>query len=176
ATAAAILGWLLVEKLRDGAATSLGAASGVVAGLVAITPAAGDVSPVGSIVVGAVAGVLSALAVSLKYKWGYDDSLDVVGVHLVAGLWGTVSLGFLATGSGLFYGGGAGQLAVQVIIAVIAVAFSAVITAVVAMILKAAMGWRVSEDVEISGIDQTVHGEAAYEGVGAGRCAAEVRA
>src|SRR5690606_6205600 len=102
ATAAAMLGWLVTEKVRDGAATSLGAASGVVAGLVAITPAAGDVSPVGSIVVGAVAGVLSALAVSLKYKWGYDDSLDVVGVHLVAGLWGTVSLGFLATGSGLF--------------------------------------------------------------------------
>ncbi|MFD1719404.1 ammonium transporter [Georgenia deserti] len=176
ATAAAMLGWLVTEKIRDGAATSLGAASGVVAGLVAITPAAGDVSPVGSIVVGAVAGVLSALAVSLKYKWGYDDSLDVVGVHLVAGLWGTVSLGFLATGSGLFYGGGAGQLAVQVIIAVIAVAFSAVITAVVAMILKAAMGWRVSEDVEVSGIDQTVHGESAYEGIGAGRFTEEVRA
>ena len=97
ATAAAILGWLLTERIRDGKATSLGAASGIVAGLVAITPATGDVSPIGAIFVGAVAGVLSALAVGLKYKFGYDDSLDVVGVHLVAGLWGTLALGLVAT-------------------------------------------------------------------------------
>ncbi|HEV6951813.1 MAG TPA: ammonium transporter [Promicromonospora sp.] len=166
ATAAAILGWLLVEKLRDGAATSLGAASGVVAGLVAITPAAGDVSPVGAIVVGAVAGVLSAFAVGLKYKLGYDDSLDVVGVHLVSGLWGTVSLGFLATGTGLFYGGGFNQLAVQVIIALIAVVFSAVVTLVIGYVLKVTMGWRVPEETEVSGIDLAVHGETAYENSG----------
>src|SRR5690606_21734336 len=166
ATAAAILGWLLVEKLRDGAATSLGAASGVVAGLVAITPAAGDVSPVGAIVVGAVAGVLSAFAVGLKYKLGYDDSLDVVGVHLVAGLWGTVALGFLATGSGLFYGGGFSQLIVQILIALVAVVFSAVVTAVIALALKASMGWRIEEDAEIAGIDQSVHAESAYDYTG----------
>jgi Amt family ammonium transporter len=165
ATCAAILGWLVVEKLRDGSATSLGAASGVVAGLVAITPAAGALSPVGSVVVGAIAGALCAFAVSLKYRFGFDDSLDVVGVHLVAGLWGTVSIGFFATESGLFYGGGAGQLAVQVIIAVIAVLFSGVVTLVLALAIKP-FGWRVSEEAEVSGIDLAVHGETAYENSG----------
>ncbi|AEG43950.1 ammonium transporter [Isoptericola variabilis] len=176
ATAAAILGWLVTEKLRDGSATSLGAASGVVAGLVAITPAAGDVHPVGAIVIGLVAGALSALAVGLKYKFGYDDSLDVVGVHLVAGLWGTVSLGFLATETGLFYGGGAAQLAVQVIIAVIAIAISAVVTLVIALALKATMGWRVPEEDEVGGIDLAVHGETAYETIQQGSVIKEVRA
>ncbi|MEU4364047.1 ammonium transporter [Promicromonospora sp. NPDC023987] len=165
ATCAAILGWLVVEKLRDGSATSLGAASGVVAGLVAITPAAGALSPVGSVVVGAIAGALCAFAVSLKYRFGFDDSLDVVGVHLVAGLWGTVSIGFFATESGLFYGGGASQLAVQVIIAVIAVLFSAVVTLVLALAIRP-FGWRVSEEAEVSGIDLAVHGETAYENSG----------
>ncbi|MFD2796227.1 ammonium transporter [Promicromonospora vindobonensis] len=165
ATCAAILGWLVVEKLRDGSATSLGAASGVVAGLVAITPAAGALSPVGSVVVGAIAGGLCAFAVSLKYRFGFDDSLDVVGVHLVAGLWGTVSIGFFATESGLFYGGGASQLAVQVIIALIAVIFSAVVTLVLALAIRP-FGWRVSEEAEVSGIDLAVHGETAYENSG----------
>ncbi|GAA4705630.1 ammonium transporter (TC 1.A.11) [Promicromonospora umidemergens] len=165
ATCAAILGWLVVEKLRDGSATSLGAASGVVAGLVAITPAAGALSPVGSVVVGAIAGALCAFAVSLKYRFGFDDSLDVVGVHLVAGLWGTVAIGFFATESGLFYGGGASQLAVQVIIAVIAVLFSGVVTLVLALAIRP-LGWRVSEEAEVSGIDLAVHGETAYENSG----------
>ncbi|WP_341360547.1 ammonium transporter [Georgenia sp. M64] len=169
ATAAAVLGWLLVEKLRDGHATSLGAASGVVAGLVAITPAAGALDPVGSIALGAVAGALSALAVGLKFKLGYDDSLDVVGVHLVSGLWGTVGIGFLATETGLLYGGGANQLVVQVLIAVVAMVYSGVITAIIAVALKATMGWRVAEDVEVGGIDQAEHGESAYEALGAGR-------
>ncbi|MDR7381554.1 ammonium transporter [Promicromonospora iranensis] len=165
ATSAAILGWLVVEKLRDGAATSLGAASGVVAGLVAITPAAGSVSPVGSVVIGVIAGALCAFAVSLKYRFGFDDSLDVVGVHLVAGLWGTVAIGFFATESGLFYGGGVSQLAVQVIIAVIAVVFSGVITLVLALAIRP-FGWRVTEEAEVSGIDAAVHGETAYENFG----------
>ncbi len=165
ATAAAILGWLIVEKLRDGAATSLGAASGVVAGLVAITPAAGSVSPVGSIALGVIAGVLSSFAVGLKYKFGYDDSLDVVGVHLVAGLWGTVAIGFFATETGLFYGGGFSQLAVQAIIAIVAILFSGVVTLVLALAIKP-FGWRVSEEAEVSGIDLAVHGETAYENSG----------
>ena len=169
ATAAAVLGWLLVEKLRDGHATSLGAASGVVAGLVAITPAAGALDPVGSIALGAIAGALSALAVGLKFKLGYDDSLDVVGVHLVSGLWGTVGIGFLATETGLLYGGGANQLLVQALIAVVAMVYSGVITAIIAVALKATMGWRVPEDVEVGGIDQAEHGESAYEALGAGR-------
>ncbi|GAB3082697.1 ammonium transporter [Isoptericola nanjingensis] len=175
ATAAAVLGWLLVEKLRDGSATSLGAASGVVAGLVAITPAAGSVSPVGSIAVGAIAGVLSAFAVGLKYKLGYDDSLDVVGVHLVSGLWGTVSIGFLATETGLFYGGGLNQLAVQAIIAVVAIVFSGIITYLIAIALKAVMGWRVSEEAEVGGIDLAVHSESAYETVPQGSASGQIK-
>jgi Amt family ammonium transporter len=176
ATAAAVLGWLVVEKFRDGSATSLGAASGVVAGLVAITPAAGSVSPFGSIFIGALAGVFSAYAVGLKYRLGYDDSLDVVGVHLVAGLWGTVSIGFFATETGLFYGGGANQLAVQAIIAVVAVVFSAVITYVIAIALKATLGWRISEEDEVGGIDLAVHGESGYETIQSGSVIREVRA
>jgi Amt family ammonium transporter len=163
ATSAAVLGWLLVERLRDGHPTSLGAASGVVAGLVAITPAAGAVSPVGAIPLGLVAGVLSAFAVGLKYKLGYDDSLDVVGVHLVAGLWGTVAIGFLATEAGLLYGAGGSQLAVQAIIAAVAVVFSGVVTAVLALVLKAVMGWRIPEEDEVAGIDQRVHAESGYD-------------
>jgi Amt family ammonium transporter len=163
ATAAAMLGWLLVEKIRDGKGTSLGAASGAVAGLVAITPACGSLSPVGSLVLGVVAGAIAAVAVGLKYKLGYDDSLDVVGVHLVAGLVGTVSIGFLATSDGLFYGGGAAQLVVQVLIAVFAMLWSGVFTLVVALVLKYTMGWRISEEDEVEGIDFVEHGETAYE-------------
>ncbi|MDO5501699.1 MAG: ammonium transporter, partial [Actinomycetia bacterium] len=168
ATAAAMLGWLLVERLRDGHATSLGAASGIVAGLVAVTPAAGDVSPVGAIFLGGIAGALSAMAVGLKYRFGYDDSLDVVGVHLVAGLWGTVALGFLATGSGLFYGGGLSQLWVQIIIAVVAIIFSAVVTLIIAVPLKMTMGWRIDDEAEVAGIDQSEHAESAYDFTGGG--------
>ena len=124
ATCAAMLGWLLIEKIRDGKATSLGAASGVVAGLVAITPACGSLSPVGSIILGLVAGGLCALAVGLKYRFGYDDSLDVVGVHLVGGLVGTIGVGFLATSGGLFYGDGVKQLVVQTLVALVAVLWS----------------------------------------------------
>ena len=166
--AAAILGWLLVERLRDGHATSLGAASGIVAGLVAITPAAGSVSPVGAIALGLIAGGLSALAVSLKHRLGYDDSLDVVGVHLVGGLVGTVLIGFLATEGGLLYGGGLSLLLVQVIIALVAIGFSAVVTLVIAVALKATLGWRVTGEVEASGIDAAVHGESPYDGLGGG--------
>ena len=162
ATAAAIIGWLTVEWIRDGKPTSVGAASGIVAGLVAITPACGNVTPVGALGVGVIAGVLAALAISLKYKFGYDDSLDVVGVHLVAGLWGTVALGFFASETGLFYGGDAKQLAVQVVIALAALVFTAVLTTVIYFILKP-MGWRISAEDERRGIDSTQHAETAYE-------------
>ena len=168
ATAAAMLGWLLVERVRDGHATSVGAASGVVAGLVAITPACGFVSPLGAIVIGVVAGALAALAVALKFRFGYDDSLDVVGVHLVAGLWGTISLGFFATSSGLFYGGGLDQLVVQIAIALAAVLISGVVTAVIALALKATLGWRIEEDTEVAGIDSHEHAESAYDLVARG--------
>ena len=162
ATAAAMLAWLLVERIRDGHATSVGAASGIVAGLVAITPACGSLSAIGSLILGAIAGVLSALAIGLKYKFGYDDSLDVVGVHLVAGLWGTIGIGFLATETGLFYGGGVQQLVVQIVIALVAVVFTAIMTAIIAFIVKP-LGWRVSKEEEDTGIDETEHAETAYE-------------
>ncbi|WP_084104406.1 ammonium transporter [Demequina sp. NBRC 110056] len=169
APAAAMLSWLLVEKIRDGKATSLGAASGVVAGLVAITPAGLSVSPLGAVALGLVAGVVSALAVGLKYKFGYDDSLDVVGVHLVAGLWGTVAVGLFATDTnafgdaGLFYGGGAGLLVSQIIAAVIVMAYSAIVTLIIGLAIKYTIGLRISEEDEVSGIDLAAHGETAYE-------------
>ena len=175
ATAAAMLAWLGTERLRDGHATSLGAASGVVAGLVAITPAAGTVTTWGAVVVGAVAGILCALAVGLKYRFGYDDSLDVVGVHLVGGLVGTVLIGLFATNGvygsfyfdgsldGLFYGGGVTQLLTQIVAAVIAVVWSFVLTYAIGWVLKVTLGWRVSEEHEVGGIDLAQHGETAYE-------------
>ncbi|WP_006242173.1 ammonium transporter [Mycolicibacterium tusciae] len=162
ATAAAMLSWLLVERIRDGHATSVGAASGIVAGLVAITPACGSLTPVWSLVLGAVAGILSALAIGMKYKFGYDDSLDVVGVHLVAGLWGTIAIGFFATDTGLFVGGGFQQLVVQAVIALVAVAFTGIMTVIIAFIVKP-FGWRVSTEDEETGIDETEHAETAYE-------------
>jgi Amt family ammonium transporter len=163
AAAAAMMGWLLVEKIRDGKGTSLGAASGVVAGLVAITPACGSLSPVGSLVLGVVAGAVAALAVGLKYKLGYDDSLDVVGVHLVAGLVGTIGIGLLATSTGLFYGGGFGQLVVQTVVALFAVLWSGAITLVIALALKYTLGWRITDEDEVEGIDFVEHGETAYD-------------
>jgi Amt family ammonium transporter len=163
ATCAAMLGWLAVERLRDGKATSLGAASGVVAGLVAVTPACGALSPVGSIALGLGAGALCALAVGLKYRFGYDDSLDVVGVHLVGGIVGTVGVGFLATSGGLLYGDGLRQLVVQVLVTLFAMAWSAVATLVVGLLVKVLVGWRVSEEEELAGLDLTEHGESAYD-------------
>ena len=169
APAAAILGWLLVEKLRDGHATSLGAASGAVAGLVAITPACSALTPVWSIVLGLIAGVICALAVGLKYRFGIDDSLDVVGVHLVGGIVGTLFIGFAADpnspagGQGLFYGGGLELLGKQTLGAVAVLAYSFVIAFVIGWIINKTMGFRISEQDEADGIDVTVHAESAYD-------------
>jgi Amt family ammonium transporter len=169
ATGAAALGWLLTEKIRDGHATSLGAASGVVAGLVAITPACSSVTPVGAILVGAIAGVLCALAVGLKYKLGYDDSLDVVGVHLVGGLWGTLAVGLFASAAttagvdGLFYGGGAEQLWRQALGAIAVLTYSFVLTLVIGFAIQKTIGFRVTEEDEVTGIDSVVHAETAYD-------------
>ncbi len=168
ATAAAMLGWLLAERIRDGHATSLGAASGVVAGLVAITPAAGSVHPLGAIALGAIAGVLSALAVGLKHRFGYEDALDVVGVHLVAGLWGTIAIGLFATGTfgtdaGMFYSAdGWRLLVVQIVIAVAALVFTAIMTAIAWAICRP-LGWRIDKADEQAGIDGAQHAESAYE-------------
>ncbi|QGU07727.1 Ammonia channel precursor [Corynebacterium occultum] len=166
ATAAAMLGWLAVEKLRDGQPTSLGAASGVVAGLVTITPAAGALTPMTSLLLGLVGGGLACLGVGLKYRFGFDDSLDVVGVHLVAGLWGTVGVGLLATDIGWFSGGGFAGLKlflVQILIAVVAMLFTASLTAVLALALKFSLGWRLSKEAEFNGVDLDQHRESAYD-------------
>ncbi|USQ76770.1 ammonium transporter [Ornithinimicrobium cryptoxanthini] len=168
APAAAMLGWLLVESIRDGRPTSVGAASGVVAGLVAITPACAALSPVGSLVLGAVAGVGAALAIGLKFRVGFDDALDVVGVHLVAGLIGTVGIGFLmlpvdGAGGGLFYGGGVDQLVAQVVAAVFTMVFTGVLTAVIALAIARTVGFRVSPEDEERGVDLSEHAEFAYE-------------
>ncbi|HAM23762.1 MAG TPA: ammonia channel protein [Actinobacteria bacterium] len=170
ATAASMLAWLLVEKIRDGHATSLGAASGVVAGLVAITPACAAVNIVGAIAIGVAAGVLCAMAVGLKYKLGYDDSLDVVGVHLVGGIVGTLLIGFFATDAyiadsklGLFYGGGAELLGKQAIAAGAVLAFSFVVTAIIAFGIEKTMGFRISSEDEQAGVDVRTHAETAYE-------------
>jgi Amt family ammonium transporter len=164
ATGAAIIGWIAVEYFRDKKGTSLGAASGAVAGLVAITPAAGALSPFGSIILGIIAGILCALAVGLKYKLGYDDSLDVVGVHLVGGLVGTILIGFLAVGDvGLFYGGGAEQLWKQFVAAAAVLAYSFVLTYVIGKLIDVTIGFRISEEDEVTGIDQVEHLETAYE-------------
>jgi Amt family ammonium transporter len=169
ATGAAALGWLATERIRDGHATSLGAASGVVAGLVAITPSCSSVTPIGAIFVGAIAGVLCALAVGLKYKLGYDDSLDVVGVHLVGGLWGTLAVGFFASAAatagidGLFYGGGVDQLWRQAVGALAVLVFSFVLTFVIGTVIQKTIGFRVKEEDEVTGIDSIEHAETAYD-------------
>jgi Amt family ammonium transporter len=169
ATMAAMLGWMLMERLLHGKATSLGAASGIVAGLVAITPSCGAVDTLGAIVIGAVAGLACAWAVGLKYRFGLDDSLDVVGVHLVGGLVGTVLIGFLSTSSapggidGLFYGGGLGSLGDQVGAAGIAIAWTGVFTTLIGLAIKHTIGWRIDEEDEVEGIDFAEHGESAYD-------------
>ena len=169
ATAAAMLGWLLTERIRDGHATTLGAASGIVAGLVAITPSCSSVNVVGALAIGVGAGVLCALAVGLKFKFGFDDSLDVVGVHLVGGLFGTLMVGLVATKeapaavAGLFYGGGFDQLTKQAIGAFAVLGYSAIATAILALIVKYTIGLRLDREDEAGGIDEAEHAETAYD-------------
>jgi len=163
ATVAALLAWLLVEKIRDGHATSLGAASGVVAGLVAITPACAAVDASGALIIGAVAGVLCALSVGLKFKLGIDDSLDVVAVHLVGGIVGTVMIGFVGVDVGLFNGGGSEQLIKQIIGAGAVLGYSFIATLIIGYAIDKTIGLRVSKEVEVEGIDLKLHAESAYE-------------
>jgi ammonium transporter, Amt family len=172
ATCAGVLGWLLVEQLRDGKPTTVGAGSGAVAGLVAITPACAFVSPLGAIAIGLIAAAVCAMAVGLKYRFGFDDSLDVVGVHLVGGVTGTVLIGFFgfdhgyATPGGLqrglFYGGGFSLLEKQVVAAVSVMLYSFILTFIIGTALKRLGVFRVSEEAEVSGIDEAEHAETAY--------------
>ena len=169
ATMAAMLGWLAAERVLHGKATSLGAASGIVAGLVAITPSCGAVELPGAIAIGAVAGAVCAWAVGLKFKFGLDDSLDVVGVHLVGGVIGTVLIGLFSSSDapggidGLFYGGGFGSLGDQAAAAGFAILWSGVFTAIIGFAIKYTIGWRISEEDEVEGIDFAEHGETAYD-------------
>jgi ammonium transporter, Amt family len=165
--AAAMLSWLVTEKLRHGHPTSLGAASGVVAGLVAITPSCANISPLAAIGLGLVAGAACAVFVDFKYRFGLDDSLDVVGVHLGAGLIGTLALGFIALpvdghGGGLFYGGGLQQLEAQFAAVVITVLLSGIGTAVIGRAINKTIGFRVSHEAETAGVDLSEHAESAY--------------
>ncbi|MGH9075262.1 MAG: ammonium transporter [Acidimicrobiales bacterium] len=168
ATAAALLAWIVVEKLRGGASTTLGAASGAVAGLVAITPACGFVNVVGATVIGVAAGSLCALAVSLKYRLGLDDALDVGGVHLVGGVIGALLIGLFGTSSvgganGLLYGGGLTLLGHQALAVVAVGAFSFVVSAILAKVIDLAMGLRVSPEAEMEGLDTSQHAESGYD-------------
>ncbi|MDH6237699.1 ammonium transporter [Cryobacterium sp. CG_9.6] len=162
APSAALLAWLVVEKIRDGKPTSIGAASGAVAGLVAITPACASLHPIWAIVLGVLAGAVCSMAVNLKFKLGFDDSLDVVGIHLVGGLIGTLYLGFFANGTGLFMGGDGTQLLVQAIAAFSVLIYSFVLAFVIAFIIEKTIGFRVKNEDEIAGIDSVMHGEEGY--------------
>ena len=170
AAAGGLLGWLLVEKIRNGHATSLGAASGVVAGLVAITPACAFVAPWAAVVIGLVAGAICALAVSIKYALGFDDSLDVVAVHLVGGIWGSLSIGLFGTSvvnslglDGVFYGGGTTLLLKQALGVGLVLAYSFLATLIIGFIIEKTIGFRVKKDAEVEGVDLSEHAETAYE-------------
>jgi len=173
ATAAALLGWLIVEKIRDGHATSLGAASGAVAGLVAITPACAFIVPWAAVLLGVLAGAICAMAVGLKYRFGFDDSLDVVGVHLVGGIVGCLFVGFFgstrvkAAGGfgidGLFNGGGFTLLKYQAIGAASVLAYSFVISFALGWAINKTIGFRIDEEDEVAGIDLVEHAETGYD-------------
>ena len=170
AAGAALLGWIFVEKFRDGHPTTLGAASGVVAGLVAITPACAFVAPWAAVVIGLIAGAICALAVGMKYKFGFDDSLDVVGVHLVGGVIGCLSIGFFGSSAvnslgldGLFYGGGFTLLGKQALGVLLVTAYSFFVTLLIGFAIEKTIGFRVKSDAELVGVDQTEHAESAYE-------------
>jgi Amt family ammonium transporter len=167
-----MMGWLTVEQVRDGKPTTFGAASGVVAGLVAITPSCGTVNALGAAVVGLAAGIVCSFAVGAKFRFNYDDSLDVVGVHFVGGVVGVLLIGLLATevmtgrAQGLFYGGGFAQLGKQALAALVVGAYAFVVSYVLAKLIDRFMGFRLSAEDETTGVDFTQHAETAYaEGV-----------
>ncbi|MBE3000073.1 ammonium transporter [Nocardiopsis sp. HNM0947] len=169
ATAAATAAWMLVERLRYGKVSALGFASGAIAGLVAITPAAANVTPMGAVAVGALSGAICAYAISWKFKFKYDDALDVVGIHMVGGIVGCLALGFLASSAvpgegaaGLIYGGGIGLLVAQAVSVLGVMVYTFVVTWVIAKIIDLVIGFRIAEEVETNGLDHELHAESAY--------------
>lgn len=170
ASAAAAMSWITFEKFRDGKATTLGVASGAIAGAVVITPACGYVNPIGALILGLIAGVASSYAVSRKYKFGYDDSLDVVGVHGVSGIVGMIGIGLFATATvnatgkeGLFINGSPDLLIKQLIAIVAVAAFSFCATWLIATVITRTIGFRVPREEELTGLDTTYHAESAYD-------------
>ena len=170
ASAAAAMSWITFEKFRDGKATTLGVASGAIAGAVVITPACGYVNPIGALILGLIAGVASSYAVSRKYKFGYDDSLDVVGVHGVSGIVGMIGIGLFATATvnatgkeGLLINGSPDLLIKQLIAIVAVAAFSFCTTWVIATVITRTIGFRVPREEELTGLDTTYHAESAYD-------------
>ena len=171
-----MLGWLSVEQIRDGRPTTFGAASGVVAGLVAITPSCGTVSTLGAVIVGLAAGIVCSFAIGLKFRFGYDDSLDVVGVHFVGGWIGSLWLGLFATtgvnsaisevigaSDGLFYGGGLTQFGRQAVAGLAVTVFSGLVAFLLGKGIDKTIGFRAREEAEIDGIDVAEHAESAYD-------------
>ncbi|MDR2320583.1 MAG: ammonium transporter [Microbacterium sp.] len=167
APAAALLSWLVMEKIRNGKPTSVGAASGAVAGLVAITPACAALTPIWAVVLGIVPGVVCQLAIDLKYKLGFDDSLDVVGIHLIGGIVGTLYLGIFANSTGLIYSGSLAQLAAQAVAALSVLVYSFVLAFGIGFLVEKVIGFRVKDEDEIAGLDTVVHGEEGYVLIGA---------
>jgi Amt family ammonium transporter len=162
APSAAILGWLIVERIKDGKPTSIGAASGAVAGLVAITPACNILTPGWAIVLGILAGAVCALAIDLKFKLGFDDSLDVVGIHLVGGLLGTLYIGIFGSGIGLIDTGSFKQLSVQAIAGFGIGIYSFGLAWIIGTVIQRTMGFRITNEDEVAGVDTIVHGEEGY--------------
>jgi len=162
APAAAILGWLIVERVKDGKPTSIGAASGAVAGLVAITPACNILTPGWAIVLGILAGAVCCLAIDLKFKLGFDDSLDVVGIHLIGGLLGTLYVGVFGSGIGFVDTGSLKQLGVQALAAFGIGIYSFGLAWVIGTVIQKTMGFRITNEDEVAGVDTIVHGEEGY--------------
>lgn len=176
AAAAALIGWIFVEKVRNGHATSLGAASGAVAGLVAITPGCAFVAPWAAVVIGFLAGIICSVAVGLKYLFNFDDSLDVVGVHLVGGIFGSLAIGFFGTSAvnsigidGLFYGGGLALLGKQALAVAMVAGYSFVVTLILGYAIEKTIGFRITKESELEGVDFSEHAESAYEMSGSTR-------
>lgn len=176
AAAAALIGWIVVEKVRNGHATTLGAASGAVSGLVAITPACAFVAPWAAVVIGFLAGVICSVAVGLKYLFNFDDSLDVVGVHLVGGIWGSISIGLFGSSAvnsvgldGLFFGGGTALLGKQALAVAMVAGYSFLATLIIGYAIEKTIGFRVTKDSELEGVDFNEHAESAYEMSGSTR-------
>lgn len=176
AAAAALIGWIVVEKVRNGHATTLGAASGAVSGLVAITPACAFVAPWAAVVIGFLAGVICSVAVGLKYLFNFDDSLDVVGVHLVGGIWGSISIGLFGSSAvnsvgldGLFFGGGTALLGKQALAVAMVAGYSFLATLIIGFAIEKTIGFRVTKDSELEGVDFNEHAESAYEMSGSTR-------